>query len=121
MEIKYYEISMLFLRVFLILQLLFKNVLAIDVAKEEKGVIELSKGNETDLNYRMASIEAKSKRQEVEIEILTTKLEEEKKFTKQLNGRISKLESVGESSMKNNYLLEREKRPFRLMPPNIPG
>jgi len=63
----------------------------------------------------------KSQHQEREIEVLKTLLEEEKKFSKQLSGRISQLEaSTNPNSMENDQLLERQKRPYRLIPPHIP-
>jgi len=67
----------------------------------------------------MKRIEAKNQNQEKEIEVLKTLLEEEKKFSKQLSGRISHLEgSMNPNSMENDQLLDRSKRPYRLLPPN---
>jgi len=61
------------------------------------------------------------RRQEEEIKVLKTLLEEEKKFSKQLSGRISQLEAItNPSSMENDQLLARPKRPYRLLPPYIP-
>lgn len=121
MEIKCFKKSFLFL-ILLLLQLLSINVFAVEVVKEEKGPIDLNQNDKTDLNDRMTSMEAKSKKQEIEIEVLTTLLEEEKKFTKQLSGRISQLESsASETSLKSDQLLERPKRPVRLISPNKPG
>ena len=70
---------------------------------------------------RMERMESKSQRQDKEIDVLKTLLEEEKKFSKQLSGRISQLEaSTIPSSMENDQLLARPKRPYRLLPPHIP-
>ena len=59
-----------------------------------KEAIELNQvHNSKDLVSRMANVEAKSKKQDVEIIVLMKQLDEEKKFTKKLNCRISQLES----------------------------
>lgn len=64
---------------------------------------------------------SKIQQQGKEIEILKTQLEEERKFSKQLGGRISQLEaSTKSSTMENDQLLTRAKRPYRLLPPHIP-
>jgi len=118
MEIEYFKLSLFLLRISLLLQMFSKNAFAVELGKEgNKEATDLNQvHNETDLNSRMTSIEAKSKKQEVEIEVLTKQLEEEKKFTKQLSGRISQLESpASESFLKKDHLLERSKRPYRLL------
>jgi len=111
---------------FLIIWLLFGQHLvtgfSLEVAKDENGVTESSNGKEIDLNIRMTKMEATSLRQERAIEVLHTLLEEEKKFSKQLSGRISQLEaSTIPILIKSEELLGRSKRPYRLLPPNISG
>ena len=70
-----------------------------------------------DINTKTSN---KSQHQEKEFEVLKTLLEEEKKFSKQLSGRISQLEaSTNPSSMENDHPLAL-KRPYRLLPPHIP-
>jgi len=73
-----------------------------------------------DINTKTSN---KSQHQEKEIEVLKTLLEEEKKFSKELSGRISQLEaSNNQNSMANDQqLLVRPKRPDRLIPPHIPA
>ena len=123
MDTNYFKISWFLLRIGLLFQLCSENGFSVDAAKDAgDAVIESNKCNETDLNGRMAKMEAKSQHQEVEIEILKTQLNEEKKFSKQLSGRISQLEasSVNPGSSENDQLLERPKRPSSLLPPNVP-
>ena len=121
MEISYFKINLFFLRLLLLLQLCPENVIAVDAAEDDR-VIEFIKGNETDLNGRLTQIEGKGQKNEREIEILKTQLEEERKFSKQLSSRVSQLEGSTSSSSKKSeeFLLGRPKRPFRLLPPHIP-
>jgi len=64
---------------------------------------------------------SKNQHQEKEIEVLKTLLEEEKKFSNQLSGRISQLEaSTNPNSKGNDKIIGRPKRPYRLLPPHIP-
>jgi len=94
---------------------------AAPIAKDENGTLEINRGEEKDLNGRMERMESKSLRQDKEIDVLKTLLEEEKQFSKQLSGRISQLEaSTNPSSMGNDQALARPKRPYRLLPPHIP-
>lgn len=88
---------------------------AAPIDKAENGTVEINKGEEKDLKSRMERIEAKSQRQEKEIEVLKTQLEEEKKFSERLSGRISQLEALT-NPIENDQLLERPKRPYRLLP-----
>jgi len=71
-----------------------------------------------EINHKTSN---KSQHQEKEVEALKTQIEEEKKFSKQLSDRISQLEaSTYPSSKEDAQLLERPKRPYRLLPPHIP-
>lgn len=111
---------------FLIIWLLFGQHLvtgfSLEVAKDENGVTESNNGKEIDLNIRMTKMEAKSLRQERAIEVLHTLLKEEKKFSKQLSDRIYKFEVTAiPIPVKSEELLGRSKRPYRLLPSNIPG
>jgi len=111
---------------FLIIWLLFGQHLvagfSLEVAKDENGVTESNNGKEIDLNIRMTKMEAKSLKQERAIEVLHTLLKEEKKFSKQLSDRISKFEVTAiPIPIKSEELLGRSKRPYRLLPSNIPG
>ena len=90
------------------------------IAKGENETAEINKNGGEDLKGRMDRMESKNQRQDKEIEILKTLLEEEKKFSKQLSGRISQLEaSTNQESTKNDQLLARPKRPYRLLPSHI--
>ena len=94
---------------------------AAPIAKDENGTLEINIDEEKDLKGRMERMESKSQRQDKEIDVLKTLLEEEKKFSKQLSGRISQLEaSTNPSSIENDQPLARPKRPYRLLPPHIP-
>ena len=97
---------------------------AAPIAKDENGTLEINRSEKNDLKGRMERMESKSQRQDKEIDVLKTLLEEEKKFSKQLSGRISQLEASTKfhspSSMENDQLLARPKRPYRLLPPHIP-
>jgi len=96
------------------------EAVASTIAKGENEIVEINKDGREDLKGRMDRMESKSQRQDKEIEILKTLLEEEKKFSKQLSGRISQLEaSTNPSSMENDHPLPRPKRPYRLLPPHI--
>ncbi len=120
MEISYFKISLFILKLLLLLQLCPKNVISIEVAEDDK-VIDLNKGNETGMNGRLTEIEFKSQKHEGEIEVLKKLLDEERKFSKQLSDRVSQLEaSTSSNSRKSEEFLARPKRPFRLLPPNIP-
>ena len=118
--------SCIFLKIWLLLQLCPRNGFAVEVAEAIKGenvLIESKKCDDADLNGRMAKMEAKSQQQQAKIEILQTQLEEEKKFSKQLSGRISQLEASSASPSyptENDKILERSKRPYRLLPPYVP-
>lgn len=110
------------LRIWILLQLLTVKGFALEVTKDE-NVMESNNGQEIDLNGRMARMEAKSLKQEREIEVLPTLLKEEKKFSKQLSGRISQLEASAIPCSENNddlLLRQRPKRPYRLLPQNFP-
>ncbi len=90
-------------------------------AKDENGAVEIYRGEGENLKGRMERIETKSQRQEKEIEVLKTSLEEEKNFSKQLSGRILQLEaSANQNYMENDQLLRRSKRSFRLLSPQVP-
>lgn len=62
MKIEYFKLSLFFIRIYLLLQLLSKNVFVVELGKEEyKEAIELNQvHNETDLNSRITSMEAKA-------------------------------------------------------------
>ena len=123
MEASCFKISLLLLRIWLLFQLCPENVATDEKAKVENRKTESNKGNETDLNGRMTHIEIKSQEQEREVENLKKLLEEERQFSKQLSGRISQLEasSASPASSKIEEFLGRQKRPYRLLPPNVPG
>ena len=94
---------------------------AAPIAKDENETVEINRSEEKDLKGRMERMESKSQRQDKEIEVLKTLLEEEKKYSKQLSGRISQLEaSTNSSSIENDQLLARPKRPYRLLPLQTP-
>jgi len=94
---------------------------AIPIAKSDNETVEMNRGEGEDLKSRMERMESKSQHQEKEIGVLKTLLVEEKKFSKQLSGRISQLEaSTIPSSVENDQLLARPKRPYRLLPSHIP-
>ena len=121
MEEKSSKIGWFLLSIFLLFQQLLVTGFSLEIAKDDNGVSQSNNGKEIDLNARMTNMEAKNLKQEREIEILHTLLEEEKKFSKQLSGRISQLEaSTIPTPGKNDELLGRSKRPYRLLPPNIP-
>lgn len=83
--------------------------------------MKMNRDEEKDLKGRMKRIEAKNQHQETEIEVLKTLLEEERRFSKQLSGRISYLEaSTIPNFMEKGHFLKRSKRSYRLLPPNIP-
>jgi len=110
------------LRIWLLFQLLLVKGFLLEITKDE-NVVESNNGKEIDINGRMTRMEAKNLKQEREIEVLHTLLEEEKKFSKQLSGRISQLEASAIPCSENNddqLLHQRPKRPYRLLPPNIP-
>ena len=93
----------------------------IPIAKDENKTVETTSDEDKNLKGRMERIESKSRHHEKEIEVLKTLLEEEKKFSKGLSGRISQLEgSANPSSMEDDQPLSRPKRPYRLLPPHAP-
>ena len=111
-----------FLSILLLFQQLLATGFSLEVAKDENRVMESNNGKDVDLNVRMTHIEAKSLRQERAIEVLHTLLKEENKFSKQLSDRISKFEVTAiPIPIKSEELLGRSKRPYRLLPSNIPG
>lgn len=125
MEISNYFKKCWFLTsIWLLSQLCTGKGYAVDeVFKDGNGAIDLNhQGDHADLKIRMERMEAKSQHQEKEVEILKTQLEEEKQFSKQLSGRISQLEkSAIPASTKNETIkIKRPKRPYRLLPPNVP-
>ena len=110
-----------FLSILLLFQQLLATGFSLEVAKDENGVTQSNNGKKINLNIRMTNLEAKSLKQEREIEVLHLLLEEEK-FSKQLSDRISQLEASSfPIIVKSDELLGRLKRPFRLLPPNFPG
>jgi len=116
----YFEISWLFIRIWLLFQLCPRNGFAVEV--DDDAVIQSKKCDEPDLNSRVAKLEAKNQHQEVKIEVLLTQLEEERNFSKQLSSRISQLEAKADSNLsKNDQLLKRQKHSYRLPPPNAPN
>ena len=122
MEENSFEIGWFFLIIWLLFHQHLVNVFSLELAKIENGVTQSNNGKDIDLNIRMTNIEAKSLKQEREIERLHTLLEEEKKFSKQLSDRISKFEATAVPiPIKSDEILGRSKRPYRLLPPNIPG
>jgi len=115
----YFKISWFFLRIWLLFQLCPQNGFGEEVHKDNDAVIESKTSDGTDLNSRVAKLEAKSQHQEVKIEVLQTQLEEERKFSKQLSSRISQLEALADPSFsENDQVLQRPKRPYRLLPPS---
>ncbi len=99
------------------------DTVATPIAKGENESVEINRGEGEYLKGRMERMESKSQNQEKEIEVLKTLLEEEKKFSKQLSGRISQLEASSASPSyptENDQILERPKRPYRLLPPYVP-
>jgi len=122
MEDNSFKIGWFLLTIWLLFQLLLVNGFALEVAKDENRVMESNNGKDVDLNVRMTHIEAKSLKQEREIEVLHTLLEDEKKFSKQLSDRILQLEATAAipTPGKSDELLGRSKRLFRLLSPNLP-
>ena len=118
----YFKISWFFLRIWLLFQLYPRNGFAMKLPKDNGAVIESKTSDGTDLNSRLTKLEAKSQHQEVKIEVLQTQLEEERNFAKQLSSRISKLEVPDDPSFsKNDQLIKRPKRPYRLLTPYVPN
>jgi len=99
---------------------LFKGTLVssyIETGATHITKVENGKDEGEDLKGRMKRMESKSQRQEIEIEVLKSLLEEEKKFSKQLGARISQLEDANNPTpIEKDRLLRRPKRPYRLIP-----
>ena len=123
MEEHSFKIGWFLLTIFLLFHQYLVNGFALEVAKDENRVMESNNGKDVDLNVRMTHIEAKSLKQEREIEVLHTLLEDEKKFSKQLSDRILQLEASAAipTPGKSDELLGRSKRLFRLLSQNLPG
>ena len=122
MEENSFKIVWFLLGIWLLFQQLLVTAVSLEIAKDDNGVTQSKNGKEINLNARMTNMEAKSLKQEREIEVLHTLLEEEKKFSKQLSGRISQLEaSAIPNPVITEELLGRSKRPSRLIPPNLLG
>lgn len=77
--------------------------------------------DELNLGNRMSVIEAKSKNQEDEIDLLKTLRAEDKTVIYQLRDRVAQLETTAgaNAGANNEKILERPKRPFRLAPANF--
>ncbi len=120
-----FKTDRLLFRIWLLFQLcIIGNGSAVDTIYKaaETEATDLKRCDETSFNNRMTNVKAINEKQDREIKDLTNQLEEEREFSKKLSGRLSQLEaSVIPSSMHSDkLLLERSKRPFRLLPPNIP-
>ena len=67
------------------------------------------------LNDRVSKLEAHNNHQDQEIGNLKNTIVEERKVSHQLRGRVAKLEESND----NLKIIERHKRPYRLLPPHI--
>jgi len=69
--------------------------------------------NNLDLNERVSKIEAKDRHQDGEMALLKNALAEERKLVHDLTNRVAILEGANKNSA-------RQKRPYRLLPLDIP-
>ncbi len=75
--------------------------------------------NGTNLNYRMTEIEAQNRQQKREIELLKIAADKDRQIIYGLSSRVALLEvSAPLASPSDDNILQRSKRPYRLLPPN---
>lgn len=82
------------------------------------GFTELEKMNSLNFNDRISKIEADNQSQKIEITLLNSLSQEDRKVIKQLNVRVAQLEKLVVNNETDEKILGREKRPFRLLPLN---
>lgn len=68
-----------------------------------------------DLNDRVTKLEAHKHNQDKEMGNLKNIVEEERKISNQLRDRVAKLEEANDTPK----IIERQKRPVRLLPPHV--
>jgi len=89
-----------------------------DQVKTTTVQVGSSSYNDLNLSNRMLEIEAKNRHQEGEIALLKTLRVEDKREIIQLRDRVEHLETSMTKTTGHETILERQKRPFRLLPAN---
>lgn len=89
---------------------------AVQIGQSSNNVAIIYRGGDgSDLNDRVSKLEAHNRHQDKEIGILQKEVEEERKTNHQLRDRVAKLEESNDPPK----IIERPKRPVRLLPPHI--
>lgn len=75
-----------------------------------------------DVSERMSKIEARNRQQGQEISVLKTRAIEDRNEISELRNRVAQLEAAPAHANVTNHdtVAGRPKRPFRLMPPQLP-
>lgn len=117
MQVNYCETFGFPLKLLLMIELITINLTTAESIQNKiiKTTAAELDGNSLNFNDRISKIEAENQYQEREIALLKSLSKEDREVINQLNGRVKQLEAFLVDDETGNTL-EREKRPFRLLP-----